>query len=216
MNWRRGLLLAGINLAMAGPLIVQTELEVEAYVREHYVASAQHAEEQAPKSTSLEDGGVRVDLDPCNWVFHYRARHRFVHMAEMFAAGLSGWDEECPAHWSLAGILKVGYSWVETPSEIPRRREVACGFGLLIAVQWILVGAFPLIRPKRWWAEPGAFITICAVIAFAFALIRPIEELALFPAFFAALAWFWWTGLLLWTCVRAGWRLIAGRRAAAS
>jgi hypothetical protein len=80
---------------------------------------------------------------------------------------------------------------------------------LLIAVQWTLVGGLPLIRPRRWWLEPGAFITICAVPAFVFVLIPPVEEAALFPASFAALAWLWWFGLLVWKTVRFGWSLLA-------
>jgi len=77
----------------------------------------------------------------------------------------------------------------------------------LVAVQWFLVGGFPLIRPRRWWWEPGAFITLCTLSAYVLVLIPIIEALAKIPAYFAGLAWLWWFGLLVWKTLRSGWLL---------
>ena len=51
--------------------------------------------------------------------------------------------------WSLTGLL--GMSW---PNRENRRKEVVSSIGLcgLIALQWILVSAFPLIHP--WLIRP--------------------------------------------------------------
>jgi hypothetical protein len=216
MNWRRGILLAGINLAVAVPLIVLHEVQDEADIREHYVSPAPQPSKSASGAASFDDEEATVAFDPCKIIFDYSTRHQVEQSLEPFAVALSGWQQECPPRWSLAGRLRINYEWLQAPSTIPARREVGLGFGLLIAVQWILVGGLPLIRPKRWWAEPGAFITCFTVIAFGLVLIRPIEELARFPVLLAALAWLWWFGLLFWTVARISWRRMTRRRAAAS
>jgi hypothetical protein len=219
MNWRRGLLLAGIHLAVAVPLIVMLEARDEAYMREHYGPPRRAAEGPAPTSASSGEEGQTIALDIidlCKMSVHYPPEQRVPTSVELPAAIISGWQQVCPPRWTLAGGLNVGYSWLQSPSTIPSRRKVDWGFGLLVAIQWFLVGGFPLTRPKRRWLEPGAFITICAVLAFGLVLISPIRELSLLPASSAVLAWFWWFGLLLWKCARSGLRFIASRRATAS
>lgn len=83
----------------------------------------------------------------------------------------------------------------------------------MIALQWFLVGAFPLSQPRNWWAEPGAFITVCTVIAFGILLIRPINDLARLPARLAMFAWFWWFALLVWKSIRFTWRRVTTKPA---
>jgi len=213
MNWRRGILLAGIHLAVAVPLIVMHEMQDEAFMREHYVSKAPQPAKSVSGTTSLDDEGVTVGFDPCKMFIDYSTRHLVEQSLEPFAVALSGWQQVCPPRWSIAGKLKINYDWVQAPSTIPARRKVGLGFGLLIAVQWILVGGLPLIQPKRWWAEPGAFITCCTVIAFGLVLIRPIEEFARLPVLLAVLAWFWWFGLLVWKGIRFGWRRVTKKPA---
>lgn len=216
MKWRRGLLLAGINLAVAVPLIVMLDVKDEASLREWDARPAQAAPpawfpgEAAPS----EGEGQTVGFSPCSLWVSYSAQQDIVWFPNISAAILSGFQQLCPSRWTLAGRLDVGYSW--SSSTIPARRKVAWGFGLLVGLQWILVGAFPLSQPKRWWAEPGAFITCCAVIGFGLVLIRPIETLARLPALLAAFSWFWWLGLLAWKGTRFCWGLVARQWAATS
>jgi len=210
MNWRRGLLLAGIHLAVAAPLIVMLEARHEAFMREHYVPPAPVKDESASKATLSGEEEQTVNFNPCDMTVDYSPEQEFPTLINIPAATLAQWEQVCPAKWSLAGMLKVGYDWFPKPSAIPARRKVDCGFGLLIAVQWFLVGSLPLIRPKRWWLEPGAFIACCAVIGL---LILPLARL---PALLAVLAWFWWFGLLLWQAARFGWNLVARKRPAPS
>lgn len=211
MKWRRGILLAGIHLAVAVPLIVMHEVQDEASVRDYFASHAAHLDKSGSGVTSPDDEGATVALDPCAWIIDYSTQHQVEQSLEPFAVALSGWQQVCPPRWSFAGRLKIHYEWMQAPPTIPELREIGLGFVLLVAVQWILLGGFPLSRPKRWWAGPGAFITCCAVIAFGLVLIRPIAELARVPVLLAALAWLWWFGLLVWTGVRFGWkRLRAG------
>jgi hypothetical protein len=86
----------------------------------------------------------------------------------------------------------------------------------LITLQWILAGAFPLIIPRHWWVEPGAFITCCTAVGYGFALVSSMQWLMPLPAFLAALAWLWWLGLLVWKTARFAWRLVTRNRFAAS
>ncbi len=215
MNWRRGILLAGIHLAVAVPLIVMLEARVEAFMHEDHADHAPPAwiaSEPVLKDAPSGEEGQSVELDPCQMWSHYSAEPEVVWFANLPATTLSGWQQVCPPRWTLAGRLNVGYSWWSSPDTIPSRRKVCWGFGLLIALQWILVGGFPLIRSKRWWAEPGAFITCCAVIGFVLVLIRPIDDFARIPALLAAIAWLWWFGLLVWKGARFTLSLLAHSR----
>ena len=174
--------------------------------RNDHAPPAWIASDPVLKTAPSSDEGQAVGFDPCAMWADYSAVEQVAWFANLPAMAVSGWGQLCPPRWTLAGRLNVGYSWFPSPATIPSHREVDWGFGLLIAVQWILVGAFPLTHPKRWWAEPGAFITCCTVIALELVLIRPIEGLARLPALVAALAWFWWFGLLVWNGVRFGWK----------
>jgi cytosine/uracil/thiamine/allantoin permease len=91
------------------------------------------------------------------------------------------------------------------------QRKVDIGLILLIAIQWVLVGAFPLVHPKRPWGEPGMLITICAVLSLTGVLIRPIEDIGKLLAGSAALTWLVWFGLLIWKLVRSAWHRITHR-----
>jgi hypothetical protein len=220
MNWRRGILLAGIHLAVAVPLIVKTEMRVEAFMREDHADHEDHAPPawiaSDPLLKNAQSGGEEqtIGFSPCDLWSEYPANEELAWSADLPAETISGWGRDCPPRWTLAGRLNVGYSW--SASTIPSRRKVCWGFGLLIAVQWFLVGGFPLTRPKRWWLEPGAFITCCAVLGFGPALIHSIEGIARLPALLAMFAWFWWFGLLVWKSARLVWRFTMRRRWVAS
>ncbi len=219
MNWLRGLLLSGVNLAAAVPLIVMLEVRVEAFHNEH-AEGADHApptwiaSDPVLKTAPSADEGETVTFDPCSMWAHYPTEELIARFANLPAITLAGWRQACPPRWTLAGMLKVGYPWTRAPYSLMTCREVDGGFALLVAVQWFLVGAFPLVRPKLWWFEPGAFITVCTVIAFGIVFVRPIAELARLPALLAAFVWFWWFGLLIWKTARSVWKLAARRRVA--
>jgi hypothetical protein len=50
------------------------------------------------------------------------------------------------------------------------------------------MGGFPVVRTRKWWFDPGSFITACAVLAGATALIPVIDGFASLPALIAMLA----------------------------
>jgi hypothetical protein len=215
MHWRRGLLLAGIHLAVAVPLIIQQEIRDKETIRERIVEGVT-ANEPTSKSAPSEEDEQAVILNPCTMTIDYSTRHQIEQLAEPLAHMLSGWGQACPPHWSLAGLMKVDYFWIPTPSSAAARSKVDWAFAVLVGIQWTLVGGFPLVLRRHWWMEPGALITGCIVLAIVNDLIPWPLGFAIFPMFLAALAWFWWLGLLIWKCSRFGWRLVAQRSAAAS
>jgi hypothetical protein len=198
MNWRRGLLLAGIHLAVAGTLILWQESRNWQYL---------HSDESPPQATTLRLAAWQeeqvVTFDPCGFWRSIPPQEIVVQIGELPAATLSGWGDECPATWTLYGVLHQG----PAKDTLRERVIVAAAFGALIPIQWLAIGGFPMMKPRQWWWEPGAFITLCTVAAFVLVLIPGIGALSNFPMLFAALAWLFWLCLLVWKGLRLAWRL---------
>lgn len=207
MQWRRGILLAAIHLAVAGSLIVWQEfremrqsqgvLRLQAHASLHFVA--------------FQEQESAFPFDPCKGGFvdyWITPEENIVQFANPAAVAIAGWIRPCPMSWTLAGVLCRFFPSNNWKREI----ETAAGLVVLVPLQWLLIGGFPLIQPRRWWLEPGAIITLCV---FASCLLLPIQaiqgkyELSLAPLFIASLAWIWWFCLLVWKTCRAGWRLAA-------
>ncbi len=155
---------------------------------------------------------VSFTFDPCTMSVHYPAQVVVVQAADLPSFVLAGWEVGCPPQWSLAGRLRGKMTWPPTPFWMERQREIDAGLCLLIAIQWFLMGGFPLVRTRKWWDEPGSFITGCTVLAGAIALIPVVEGLARLPALIAMLAWLLWFGLLAWKALQFGWRMATAWR----
>jgi hypothetical protein len=221
MNWRRGLLLAGINLVAAVPLILMLDAGDAQFLREREENTAIAAREsaareaarevQSPASAEPAQEEQAVFFNPCELWVHYPAQVNVVRVGNPLASSLTGWRLVCPEKWTLAGMLFGPTEQVWTASTMPAHRQVDAGLCLLILVQWLLVGSFPLRKPKRWWAEPGMFITACTVVAACFALIPAVDGVAHLPVLLAGCAWFWWFGLLAWILLRFSFRLLYTR-----
>jgi hypothetical protein len=214
MNWRRGLLLAGIHLAIAVSLILWVEERELRFARPDSAASLASSLRVAHQSTGAQKDDDDFVIDPCTMIVDYPVQKRLLHFDNYPALAVAGWQLACPPNWSVARRLHIDYLWTPIRSELPVRKLLDQYFGGLIAMQWFLVGAFPLTRPHRWWLEPSAFITICTVIAFGLVSIPDVERLAEVPALLAGLSWLWWFALLLWKPVPMVWQstLAAFRR----
>ena len=224
MNWRRGLLLAGINLAVAIPMILMMEARDQKYALTQEEIMAKTARVDTPRppelptlephmaSSKQAEEEQAVGFDPCAMWGHYPVQVVVLQAANMPSVALAGWEEVCPPQWSLAGRLHGKSSWPPTPLWMETQREIDAGLCLFIAVQWFLLGGFPLARTQKWWADPGSFITVCAVLAGAITLIPVVGGSASLPALFAMLAWLWWFGLLVWKTLQFGWRITTARR----
>jgi hypothetical protein len=222
MNWQRGLLLAGINLAVAIPMILMMEARDQKYALTSEEIMAKTTRESVPKppepptpephKASPEQAEEAISFDICGGLVNYPVQVVVVQAVDMPSVALAGWENICPPHWSFAGRLREKPTWPPTPLWMERQRTIDAGLCLFIAMQWFLMGGFPLVRTQKWRADPGSFITACAVLAGAIALIPIVDGFAKLPALIAMLAWLWWFGLLVWRTLQFGWRMATAWR----
>ena len=189
--------MAGVHLAVAGALILWMEARDEKYRESGKIYSA------TSQQQAVVQGGEAVSFDLCGMIVDYSIQEKIIGLANFPAVNLTGWHLFCPPAWTVAGMLHIKFYSYKPTTE----RQVDFGLLLLISIQWFLIGGFPLIKPKRWWWEPGAFITLCTVIAFILVLIPWIYVLSGLPMLCAMLAWLYWFGLLVWKMLRGGWWL---------
>ena len=218
MNWRRGLLLAGIHVGVAGSLLAWQE---SGYWRDL------KSKQLGPSPSRLELAAFQEDsaitFNPCAddgvWDGEISPQERVSGMANLPVVLLTGWHEPCKSPRFLDSKVE---SFLGSMDKMRFHRTrgseililvILC---VLVAVEWLLVGGFPLIQPRRWWLEPGAFITTCTLLGTALATIPHVSHLSVIPALMAALAWLLWFGLLLWKILRAGWSLVVRRPAQAT
>jgi hypothetical protein len=215
MNLRRGLLFAGIHLAVAIPLLVWEEATHWDWLRQREIHPIQIAK--------AADGDT-ISFSPCGLWENYTATRTVIMGADTPAVALSGWQLCAPPRWSVAKF--AGATVLNSTRAIEMK---ACiGLCVCIVLQWFLLGSFPLKGHAKWYTEPGAFITVCTVASTALLALfgspslieqarAPAPHLwyvpndligSVFPSLFAAIAWCWWFGLLLWTLARAAWRLL--------
>ncbi|MGC2616164.1 MAG: hypothetical protein WA354_19175 [Terracidiphilus sp.] len=219
MNWRRGLLLAGINLMTAVPLICLLAARDAQYLKERQQHSANEEGlrigsfgdiSAAPTEIVQAQDEQTVSFSPCGLWGHIPPQVSVVQIGNLPAFIVSQWREECPPKWSVAKMLGVNDSGLLSDADLKTMRRVDVALCVLIAVQWFLIGSLPLIQARRWWAEPGAFITVCTAIASGVALLPGIDALARLPALIAFGGWVWWLGLLLWIPVHIAWQSTVG------
>ena len=205
MNWRRGVLLAAIHLTVAVVVIVRTEWSYWPYIRSERV----RVPVVLPPTATAEEA-METNLYPCDEgsIIDRAAppREIVVGAANMPAVLLVGWHEPCAQPSALDNVVEKRYGRT-------RKAEI-----LILTIQctvfgvwWFLVGGFPLVRPRRWWLEPGAFITACTIPIGLASLLIPdgfafrvliVHPAAMIPAMIAMLGWLWWFGLLIWKIFR--------------
>jgi hypothetical protein len=165
--------------------------------------------EVVPASKASDDD---VTLDMCSLTDQYSPREKIAGIADPVAISIAGWRALCPPRWSVAGIL-ISTMWVSpTAAQFAKERIVDVIFLLLIAVQWLLVGGFPLRPHRGLWGDPATHITACTVAAGALSLVPNIESFCTLPMLYAFTAWFWWLSLLIRSGARSGLNWIAARR----
>ena len=215
MNWRRGLLLAGIHLVVAVSLLAWDESFYWRSIKSeqlgpsptHLQFTAFQEEQTITFNPCADDGVEDGEVSPLS---------KIAGMANLPVVLLTGWHEPCRSPSLLDSMVESSLSsMVEKRFHRTRRSEalilvILC---ILVAVEWLFVGGFPLIRPRRWWMEPGAFITIFTLVDTVLATIPHEANLSGNLSLISACAWLWWFGLLVWKTLQFGWRLTAGWRA---
>jgi len=158
MNWQRGLLLAGINLVAVAPLILLLEARDARYVRDreqsgslpadsHVRVAAIYRRQHARLIVAQED--QTVTLNPCGMWTHDSPQMRVVTFGNLPATTLAEWRQVCPDNWSLSGMLQGEPAWGLTRSRLASQKKIDLALGTMIALQWFLVGSFPLGVPQN-------------------------------------------------------------------
>lgn len=219
MNWRRGLVLAGINVAIALPMISILAAR-DAQARREW--KQRSSVEDAPWIDSSGEFSVAparmvrgqeeqtVTFSPCGLWANIPVQESVVQFGNLPVFVVTQWRVDCPSRWSVARILGVNDEGILSDKNFRAMRRVDAALCFLIAVQWFLIGSMPLVQPKRWWSEPGAFITACTVIRSAIALIPVVDVFGRLPVLIAFVGWLLWAGLLIWVTVRWAWQSTLG------
>ena len=145
MNWRRGLLLAGIHLAIAVPMILMMDARDEKAMADENEGFMERAVEDAVKPpeapklanpapappapetpASPEDAGAEqtVSFSPCGMWAHYPPQVVVLQGADAPALALAGWEIECPPHWSIGARLRGNSKWPPTASWLAIQRQI--------------------------------------------------------------------------------------------
>ena len=214
MGWRRGLILAGIHLAIAVPVVRWAEAGDARALQDRHDRAVEAASQPVPRkhppnTAVLVRTSVTAPVDPCTTDADYPPQETIARYAELPAFALTGWRLNCPTSWSLSGKLRLPGSLPSSESSLAQQSEIDLYFCVLIGLQWFLIGAFPLTRDGETVVEPATLITVCTVIAFGMVLIPGLSGMAPLPALIASFFWLWWVSLLGWAGIRAGLRLAA-------
>jgi|KBSSwiStaDraftv2_1062776.scaffolds.fasta_scaffold01120_16 hypothetical protein len=215
MNWRRGLMLAAINVAVALPMIVLLAAMDAQLIQDREPKSdagetssiASLPEFSAPQSKEARTQEEQVvAFSPCDFRARPRVQESVVQSGNLPVAVATQWRTKCPPKWSIARMLGMNDGWLISENNLKAMRRVDVVLCLLIAVQWFLIGSFPLIRPTRWWVEPSALITLCTTIGSGIALVPVIDVFGRLAVLFAFFGWLWYFALLLWKPVQLAWQ----------
>ncbi len=198
MNRRRGLLLAGMHLALAVAFIGWD------------VNREWHAGNPPPASrlvlASWQETESSFPFDPCHghgYVDYFvTPERRSVQWDNLPVWALTGWSIPCPAQWTIAGMLQAD----TTHYSFGKYLLISVIFCVLIPMQWFLIGAFPLVRRERWFLEPGAVITVCTFISIALILLtrmlqipNAVEVGSTLLMAFQTLMWLSLCALVIWS-----------------
>lgn len=211
MKWRRGIILASIHFVIATSLILWVSVPRYSSEKTHSLNPA-----RTLQLAAYQEEGQTVEFSSCELWRYITWQEKVLVTSELPVAIFSGWNEECPAGWTVAGLIGID------ARHHTRAREVAssAAFSLLIAIQWFILGGLPLVQPRQWWKEPGACITTCTAIEVLLltivtgietsgidAVLAAVGLLASVPFLVVLCTWLYWLALLLWRTIITGRKL---------
>jgi len=148
------------------------------------------------------------------------SQERILAIDNLPVALITGWHLPCSVPSWSDKLIQDRFGFTQKAERVTGWLIAAFAF-----VLWFLVGGFPMIRRRfrRWYTEPGLFMTICTLVAMLLLgigwalsripsestsadiadIIKPTAEvviqLAALPMVFVAAGWLWWLGLLFYT-----------------
>jgi hypothetical protein len=201
MNWRRGLVLAGIHLVIAGVSFVRDEVPYWPMINR----AASHAETPPLRLAAFQEQGWPDHV--CDFGIYDSGPSFFANVVS--AANLPitvaiGWHSPCMPQEQRSRIT----NWMERVfGGNTRHAEIAADVCLCIGVfiEWMLIGGFPRIRPRHRWLEPSVLITFCAALG-AVTGLTSLYEFSKLLMLAITVLWLWYFALLLWKPVHLAWQ----------
>ena len=198
MQWKRGFLLAGIHLAVVVAMFVQEESAVWPMIK------ANTDRTSVLRLAAWQEDGT-VPFNPCDGGIvdgPMPTEEKIVGFANLPIALLTGWHQPCTSPSRLTAMVEGNPARPTHGSEIAVS-PILC---VLVFIQWLLVGGFPVVKPKQWWLEPGAFITACTLMSVALMVVPGFHAVSYVPMLLAVLAWVYLIIMALWNGIQIGLR----------
>ena len=206
MNWKRGFVFSGIHLILAASLMIWNETPFWQYIRTERNVPVSLPHYQPPEPSDPD-----YTFNPCDegavWDGEMPIQEQVVAFANVPASLITGGHTPCTIPSPLNRMLQERYGRTHRSESLTL--TIVCA---AVALQWLLVGGFPLIRPSRWWLEPGALITIFTFPMIGIAYISNTYHLPPLPLILAIIFWGYWFGLLVWKLCRSACTHPAPRR----
>lgn len=205
---------AAVHLAVGLAIVAHIEANEAAGLRLMHAAKTELAESpKAPAISLSEAAGGTATFDLCGMLDLFSPSENILIFANPAPFLMTAWRNPCAPGWSVSGKL-VGNGWPKPSfTQFARERSVDIVFLLVVAVQWMLIGGFPLRSHRGLWGDPATQITACTVAAGALSFVPNVESFCTLPMFYALAAWFWWLSLIVAKVFRSmlsfakGWRL---------
>lgn len=198
MNWRRGFAFALLHLSLAVPLIVWQDA--------HQWKLERRAGNTAVVRQVAFQKGV-VGWEPKTICYFTTPPEQIVRYVNLPASIVAGWHYPPHSPVTVAAACEAVFG----PLSGGSIAATAIGFTALIFLQWLLVGALPIIRPKRRWLEPAVLISVCGILStFLLLVLARDNDLVTIPLLFAIVTWFVWAGVAVVKLLKSGWK--AARR----
>ena len=203
MQWRRGLAFAAVHVAVALPIVASLEAGDAAMLRDHYSQITPPSSKPVALTSGTETSVDTVlDFSICGMIDEFSPRERIIVMANLPAAFLTAWRMPCPPRWSVSGML-LGVTWERlTPARQVKQRGVDAILLLLIAIQWLLIGGFPVRPHEKLRRDPATLITICTAAAGALSFLPQMNLLSELFLVVVPFTWLYWLALLAWKLLR--------------
>jgi hypothetical protein len=193
MQWRRGIVFAAIHLAVGLAVVAQIEADEMTGLRSMHAAEPELVE--SPKAAAVSSGRA-VDgaafFDLCGMLDLFSPSETVLNFANPAPFLITGWRNPCAPAWSVSGML-VGADWPKPSfAQFEKERKVDAIFLLVVALQWLLIGGFPLRPHRGLWRDPATHVTACTVAAGVLSFVPNVESLSTAPMLYALAAWVWW------------------------
>ena len=184
-------MLAIVNVAAVLGAIYQLELEHRRWDNQVEVLHIPIVE--AAESPQMSDDQiVSFEIDPCHGVDVNPVVAEPAAFGNLPAELVSGWGGVCPPSWSIASKLGARRLWFVKPLDRALEWKLNAWMLFLVAVQWLVLGSLPTLPHKRWWLDPGAFITICTAAGVILVAIPSLIDLGRFAGICAFFTWPVW------------------------